>query len=83
MGNQSRQVHVQVKPSAKTDAVERLDDGKLRVSVKATPQEGKANAAVVKLLAKHFGVPQRAVMLKRGASSREKVFEVAMPGDRN
>ena len=77
--NRRNIVRVQVKPSAKTDAVELREDGSLRVTVKAVPRDGKANAAVIDQLARHFGVPQRAIKLKRGASSRDKVFEVKAP----
>jgi len=70
-------ITIRVKPGAKTDLVEPRSDGTLLVQVKAPPVEGKANEAVVALLAKHFGVKKKAITLKRGASSRDKVFEVA------
>ena len=52
-------------------------DGVLRVKVVAPPQAGKANAAVIALLARHLGVPRRRLKIIRGASSRDKVVEVA------
>ena len=52
------------------------DDGSLTVYTKALAIEGRANAAAVKLLAKHFGVAPSKVKLVRGASSRYKVFEL-------
>lgn len=72
-------VAVRVKPGAKADSVELRPDGSLLIQVKAPPVDGKANEAVVAVLAKHFGVKRNAVTLKRGASSRDKVFEVAVP----
>ncbi|MBK6896837.1 MAG: DUF167 domain-containing protein [Alphaproteobacteria bacterium] len=48
----------------------------LRVSVTAAPEKGKANAALVKLLAKHWGIPKSAITLVRGETSRVKVIEV-------
>ncbi len=48
----------------------------LRVSVTAAPEKGKANAALIKLLAKHWGVPKSAIILVRGETTRVKVIEV-------
>lgn len=46
------------------------------VKTKARPVGGKANLAVIKLLAKHFGVPQTSVVLVLGAHIKNKVFEI-------
>ena len=45
----------------------------LSISVKAPPENNKANLAVIKLLKKHFKKP---VYLISGATSRNKVVEV-------
>lgn len=47
------------------------------LKVTAPPEDGKANAAVCKLLAKALGVPKSAVVVTRGESSRHKTVEVA------
>ncbi|MEK7951335.1 DUF167 domain-containing protein [Luteolibacter soli] len=46
----------------------------LRVKVAAPPSEGKANAALREVLAKHFGVAKSQVILAKGSTSRVKVF---------
>ncbi len=46
------------------------------VSVKEAPKEGRANEAIVKLLARHFGVSRSEVRLVSGATSKRKVFEI-------
>jgi len=46
----------------------------LRVKVAAPPVEGKANAALREVLAKHFGVAKSQVVLAKGSTSRVKVF---------
>lgn len=71
-----RTVKVRVKAGARKDSVEEQPDGSLRVDVKAAAVEGKANEAVLRLLAAHYGVRRSAVKLKLGATSREKLFEV-------
>jgi hypothetical protein len=51
-------------------------DGVLHVSVAAAPVEGKANAALCKLIAKRAGVARGQVSVIRGERSREKVVRV-------
>ena len=70
---------VRVTARASRDAVEGFDDeGRLRVRVSAPPADGAANRSVSKLLAKALGLPQRDVVLTRGARGREKTFEVPL-----
>ena len=52
------------------------DEGMLTIYTKALAIEGRANAAAVKLLAKHFGVASSKVKLVRGASSKYKLFDI-------
>jgi uncharacterized protein YggU (UPF0235/DUF167 family) len=52
------------------------EEGVLRVYVTTVPEDGKANAAVLKLLAKALGVPKSRLTLLRGHTSRDKVFQV-------
>lgn len=51
-------------------------DGTYIIYTKAPAIEGRANAAVIKLLAKYFGVAQSRVKLVRGATSKHKVFSI-------
>jgi len=69
-------IHVKVKPNSKTQEVSQ-EGNSFTVKVKEPPREGKANQAVVKLLAEHFGVPQSRVRILSGFGSRNKVIEVA------
>jgi len=68
-----RTLRLKVKPGAREDALEELDDGSWVARVKAPPVDGKANAAVVALLAKHFGLRKAQVHIKSGASGRMKL----------
>jgi hypothetical protein len=68
---------LQVQPGAKADAVEGVvqqADGRpaLKLRVKAPPAEGKANAAVVRLLARRWGLRKAAVSVAAGGRSRAK-----------
>ncbi|WP_332689071.1 DUF167 family protein [Devosia sp.] len=76
---------VRVTPNAGRDAiegVERRDDNSavLRLRVSAVPDKGKANAAVVALLAKALGVPKSALSVVSGETSRLKTIAVAGDG---
>lgn len=50
----------------------------LRVKVTAVPEDGKANEALIKLLAKTLHLPQSRIILLRGATSRVKQLEIDM-----
>lgn len=70
-------VAVTVKPnSRKGPLVEVDDEGAMTVFVREPATEGKANAAVARLLAKHFGVAKSRVVLTGGATSRAKRFRI-------
>ncbi|HBM61736.1 MAG TPA: hypothetical protein DD444_21445 [Citreicella sp.] len=66
---------LRVTPRAARNAVT-LKDGQLRVTVTTVPEDGKANAAVVQLLAKALGIPKSRLTLIRGATSRDKLFRI-------
>jgi uncharacterized protein (TIGR00251 family) len=68
-------IQVKVKPNAKTEEVSQEGDSFI-VKVKEPPKEGKANQAVIKLLAQHFGVPKSQVRILSGLRSRNKVIEI-------
>jgi uncharacterized protein (TIGR00251 family) len=65
------------------DGVETLSDGRrvLKARVSAAPEDGKANDALVRLVARACGVPARDVTLESGATSRLKMLKVAGDAD--
>ena len=68
-------IQVKVKPSSKTEELSREGDSFI-VKVKEPPKEGKANQAVIRLLAEHFSVQQSHVRILSGFRSRNKVIEI-------
>ncbi|MCX5872577.1 MAG: DUF167 domain-containing protein [Deltaproteobacteria bacterium] len=63
---------MRVTPNSSSEAVVLGPDGKLAVRITSPPVEGKANKALIKVIAKKLGVPQSAVSIQRGEHSREK-----------
>ena len=68
-------LQVRVTPNARANKVE-MEAEAIKVSVTATPSDGKANAAVIKLLSKALGVPKSRLTLVRGHTGRHKFFRV-------
>ena len=69
-------VSVRVSPRAKHNEVTGVSNDYLQVRTTAPPADGKANKAVVKLLAEYLGVPVSRVELLRGQTHRNKQFLV-------
>ncbi len=69
-------ITIKVKTNAKRNAVETGQGGELRVLVAAPPQEGRANEAVIEVLAGHFKVPKSHVAIVGGFKSKNKVVRI-------
>ncbi len=68
---------VRVQPRARRNEVVGWQGPALRVRVTAPPTEGRANEAVVELLAAALGLPRSTIGLVSGAASRDKLVRVA------
>ncbi len=79
---------VKAKTRAKENKVERVTQAGLgfdnikeemvvyKVSVKEAPVAGRANEAIVRILAEYFGVGRAQVRLVTGQTSKQKIFEI-------
>jgi uncharacterized protein (TIGR00251 family) len=72
-------IKVRVAPRSSRDEVVKTGDDYV-VRVKAQPREGKANEAVIKLLAEYFGVIRSSVRITSGLSGRNKIVEIRTTG---
>jgi len=75
-------IHVRLTPKGGRDGldgIETMSDGRavLKARVRAVPEDGKANEALVALIAKCAGVSKSAVALTAGHTSRVKTLTVA------
>ncbi len=67
---------VRVKPNARSSALQRQDDGSWSAQLRAPPEDGKANAELIDLVARHFGCRKAQVSIKSGASGRIKLVHI-------
>ena len=76
-------LRVRVTPKSSKDVVEGLEPtaqgGALKVRVRAVPDKGAANEAVVETVARWLGVPKSTVALVAGSTARVK--SLAITGD--
>jgi uncharacterized protein YggU (UPF0235/DUF167 family) len=72
----SADIAVRVTTRARASEIVGERDGVLLVRVRAPPADGRANAELCRLIAKHAGVGVRNVAVARGASAREKLVRV-------
>ncbi|MCB2088808.1 MAG: DUF167 domain-containing protein [Sphingomonadaceae bacterium] len=67
---------LRVTPGARSEGIE-LGEGVLLVKVRTRPQDGAANEAVLKMLAKSLGIATSRLRLLRGATGRDKLVQIA------
>ena len=76
MSKSESRITLRVQAGARSDRILGLAGGVVRISVAAPAREGRANAAVVALLARTLGVPESTVRVHRGHTSRTKIVVV-------
>lgn len=73
-------LHIKVTPKAKTERIKkevRADGTTLyKIYVTAVPEDGKANDAIIKLLAKSLGIAKSSLTILRGHTSRDKIIKI-------
>ena len=67
-------IAVRAQPGAKKNGITGEHDGALKVSVTQAPEKGKANKAIVEVLAKQLGLKKSQVSLLSGETSQRKKF---------
>lgn len=70
-------LRLKVAPKASRDAITGWMGETLKLSVTAAPEKGKANQAVIGLLAQVLRLPKSAVRIVQGESSGNKCVELA------
>ncbi len=68
---------IEVKPNSTQNKIEKITESVYKIWVSAPPIEGKANKAIIELLAKHFKIAKSLITIKNGKSSKTKVVEIS------
>jgi uncharacterized protein len=71
-------LEIRVHPGASGDALRLLDDGTLEARLRARAVEGKANVALVALLAARLGLRKSEVRIIHGLRGRRKLVELQL-----
>lgn len=71
-------IQVKVIPNASQNKIEGWKEDVLRVRIRAVPEKGKANEALIAFLAEELGLPKSAIQIISGQSARIK--RVAIEG---
>jgi uncharacterized protein (TIGR00251 family) len=69
-------LNVRVHPGARRNAIIGIHDGALKISLATPPTDGRANAALIALLAEALNIPRAAITLTNGATSRSKTLHL-------
>jgi uncharacterized protein len=69
-------IDIAVKPRSSREGVGPAQGDRLVVAVNAPPVDGKANDAVVRVLAETFGVARSAVTIVRGETGKKKTVRI-------
>ncbi|MEI6040360.1 MAG: DUF167 domain-containing protein [Candidatus Berkelbacteria bacterium] len=69
-------IKVKVKTNAREDLVELIDENEYLVKTKELPINGRANLAVIELLAEYFDKPKSLIQIDSGFGSKTKIIEV-------
>jgi uncharacterized protein (TIGR00251 family) len=69
-------LRVKVKPNARVSMLTQEPDGSWLAKLKAAPVDGRANDELISLVAEHFHCRKSDVIIKTGASARQKVLAI-------
>ena len=70
-------ITVAVRTRAYSEKIEKIEEGYFRISVKEAPIDGRANEAVIRILAEYMNVAPSQIEFVRGYSSKLKVFNIS------
>ena len=70
-------IKIKVLPrSSRNEVVGKMADSVIKVKLTAPPVDGKANEALIELLAENFNVSKNKIKIVRGLTSKNKVVEI-------
>jgi uncharacterized protein len=70
-------VGIRLNPGSSREKIVSVEDDGIRLAVAAAPVDGKANESMIRLLLKALDIPKSSISIRKGATSRNKLVEVA------
>ncbi len=70
-------IDLRLTPRGGRDGIDGLKQGRIQARVRAVPEDGRANAALVELVADEIGVPKSTVSVTAGKTARLKTLLIA------
>lgn len=71
-----KRIYVKVSPKSSRNEVVQVSDGEYKVKLTAAPVDGKANEALVAILAKYFSVAKSCIKIVGGKSAKTKIVDI-------
>jgi uncharacterized protein (TIGR00251 family) len=72
----ARRISVTVQPNARSVTITKIGENEFHAAVREPARDGRANLALIELLARHFGIAKSTIKIIRGHSSRRKIIEL-------
>lgn len=69
-------IYIKVSPRSAKNEVVKVSEGEYKVKLTAPPVDGQANEALIKLLAKFFGVSKSAINIVGGKTAKIKMVDI-------
>lgn len=69
-------IKVHIQPGAKKDEIVGQYGDAIKIKLKAPPMQGKANEALIDLLAEKYGVKRSEIKIIHGLTSRDKIVSI-------
>ena len=67
---------IKAKPNSKEEKIKKIGETSFEIWVKEPAQKGKANAAVIKVLAEYLKIPKSRLEIVLGKNSKQKVIVI-------
>ena len=73
-----KRIAIKIIPSAKKEELIKEGENHYKIKVRAQAVEGRANEAMIKLLAEYFDVSKSQIKIVRGEFARNKIVEIEL-----
>jgi len=69
-------IYARVLPRSSKNEIKEMGKNEYKIKITAPPVDGEANEMLIKILAKHFGVPKSFVTIVGGKSAKIKIIDI-------